>query len=198
MAMDNIRQLSITAYHEAGHAVAARSLAMPVESVEISTTPCPQGHADHVDGHTYVRVHDRDKFDIWRTAIMLLTGPMAEERHSGDVQAGGLDDVVDAVAAIEKHLLGLPHETDICMSLMVMSFREWIKKPPHTNLGPLTKTQRTEFNRIWRGAVRDAEMYISDDYWDQIERVAAALLEHRKLHQNDIDALRIRTRDPRR
>ena len=68
-----------TAYHEAGHAVVALSLQRPVERVSIEPNQIRLGHCKLSKG-----VHGPLKDSVETEILILLGGPGAEARHTGD------------------------------------------------------------------------------------------------------------------
>lgn len=80
---------AVTAYHEAGHAVAAVVLGLDVELATIVSTVEPWGH---LRGHVVVTVPGRRDLDYYvRRATMTWCGPLAEHRHLG----AGVEDIGD-------------------------------------------------------------------------------------------------------
>lgn len=68
-----------TAYHEAGHAVIALALHRPIERVSIEPNQVRLGHCTLRKG-----VHGPLKDSVEAEVLILLGGPGAEARHTGD------------------------------------------------------------------------------------------------------------------
>jgi hypothetical protein len=123
-------------------------------------------------------------------AINSLCGPMAEQKYLGGAELVNFNDIFDAVEHLENYVLGrdpLASFPNTGRVVRVRAFREWVKKPPPCH-GLANKKQRAEFRRLWEGSVGFAETIISQ-HWDAIKRVAAALLVHGTLRQDNIDEL---------
>jgi hypothetical protein len=115
---------------------------------------------------------------------------MAEQKYLGGAELTKLNDIFDAVEHLENYVLGRdPFAScpNTGVVVVVQTFREWVKKPPHYH-GLANNKQRAEFKRLWKASVGLAETIVSR-HWDAIERVAAALLIHGTLRQDAIDEL---------
>jgi ATP-dependent Zn protease len=87
-----------TAFHEAGHAVAALSVGLKVVSITIERTVRGGSNWQIFAGLTQVHL---DEADAQRTALVYLAGPAASKRYRDEYQPGMDEDFLAADRAID-------------------------------------------------------------------------------------------------
>jgi hypothetical protein len=177
------------AYHEAGHAVIARVLGIDVEYASLFPTDTDDATVAY-DCALYLA---RNKEIVGEIAAaendvkVMLAGALAQERHEplsegqrhkAIREGGGWHDDWNSAAWLVTHILYF---------LRRGGLSDLQKEPdPEGVLAALGTSDEfdTVFDRLWE----ETRVLVYDN-WAAIERVAAALLERRYLHEDDIDAL---------
>ena len=156
-----------TAYHEAGHAVAAVLLGIGVSSITIvpDVREMSSGMTEYRDT---LDTTDTDRVD--RYAVAFLAGPVAEARFTPEpIDWEAKDDYIDAVGCVagitDRMTLVWGDPTDL---------REAI--------------ERAGAEERMRGLVELAEGLV-EKHWTQVETVAHALLEANTLEGDEAERL---------
>jgi hypothetical protein len=172
---------TIKAYHEAGHAMAARALGIGVPYVTVfpvaddaSATAMAQSAAwlarDH-DLTAQIAAYEKD-------AKVNLAGPHAQHRYRPvknvkKAEARGWSgDIANAESAVVRIVL----------------LKAGVDPGDDPTTVTLTEQQLADCNAVL-GQLWDASAALVEDNWPAIERVAQALLVRRVLNQDDVDAL---------
>ena len=113
--------LARSAYHEAGHAVVALALGLPIKKVTIEPTETLRGSvsldlADDDAPEESLTPAQRVKLGIVELS-WALAGPLAEEIALGEADAGSRRDYRDADQAVER--------TDATMGTLPWQWRHW-------------------------------------------------------------------------
>jgi len=153
------RALLSVAYHEAGHAVAAFALGVPVQRATIVPGEESAGHIKHA------KIFPRSDSPEWdtsyrnrgraeRSVIIFLAGDIAERHHNPKRRRGDAGDrhaairLLDAFARSDDHL------------------QKWFK----------ALMQETD------------DIITSKRWWPKVEAVAQALVQHRKMSGKEVTA----------
>lgn len=181
----------ITAYHEGGHALAARLLpgSDPVHKVTI----IPRGRALGVtmqlpeeDRHGYSRTYLRNNL------VVLLGGRVAEELILDDITTGASNDIERVTKMARKMVCewGMS-ETIGTLSIgetgeEVFIGREWVQNKNYSE--ETARLVDAEVKRIVEEAHSRCRKLL-DDNSDTLHRIAAALLERETITSEDLDML---------
>ncbi len=180
---DQWRRLVGTSYHEAGHAVVARVLGIPVASLTIKpngTTrtlgsisyPSPDNKNPQTDRRLSVAAWRKRRRDARHDLLVSLAGPLAEWKKCGTSTGNGWD------LARASALLQFLHA----------ELRPNSARPD----GPPSGTDNTEmahgvhWDRAW---TESRALLARSGVWEWIEAVAEAALTYETLDGDQIDAL---------
>ncbi|RMH28720.1 MAG: ATP-dependent zinc metalloprotease FtsH [Planctomycetota bacterium] len=176
-----------TAYHEAGHAVLQESLedADPLHKVTI----IPRGET----GGASMSLPTKDRFTYgarWLKAMLRVAcgGRIAEQRKTGDVSSGASMDIAQVTKIARAMVLewgmserlGFVRYSDADGQERFVAEREYSEET--------ARVVDEEVRRIADEAYADAERLLNER-WDQVERVAQALLKHETLTADEVRAL---------
>lgn len=185
------QQRTISAYHEAGHAVLESILpdADPVEKVTI----VPRGHAL---GATF-SLPQRERYCYGRkyllaTMRVLCGGRIAEQRQIGDVSSGAEDDIKKLTEIADSMVRNWGMHDDIGFIRVASDAGE---ERLLVDRGYSEQTaQRIDdaVQRLVSEAYRDAKRLL-DENWDFVEAIATALLERETLTADELKRLMHRT-----
>ena len=168
------------AHHEAGHAVLARRLGVPVLRVVIGPVMFRSGGRFHPDADSFgeTAFGGDDLGPSPRTIILTMGGPMAEYRFRGREdwkvlnrrRLGGSDyELVDRLA------YRLAFESCECSRRM--------------GEGGFDIKSHSRCTSLFLEGIRHQAASLVDASWDRIEAVAAALLSRGELSGEDLDGL---------
>jgi len=174
----------IKAYHEAGHAVVARTLGVAVTYVTIfSTGPGNQGGAETHSAAWHARNADLPArlAAIGKDLKVSLAGPLAEYRHRPvkriNINTGQPYWWADDIARAKS-----------CAAQVVL-LKDGTISTVDTRTVDVNKAQLAEVNRLFRQSWHETEALV-ERHWPAIERTANALLSGRPLlDQDELDAL---------
>ncbi len=181
----------ITAYHEGGHALAARLLpgSDPVHKVTI----IPRGRALGVtmqlpeeDRHGYSRNYLRNNL------VVLLGGRVAEELILDDITTGASNDIERVTRMARKMVCEWGMSENVgTLSIgetgeEVFIGREWVQNKNYSE--ETAKLVDTEVKRIVEEAHSRCRKLLEDNA-DTLHRIAAALLERETITGEDLDLL---------
>ena len=191
----NAKELKITAFHEAGHAIVMRAIpgSDPVHQVTIM----PRGMAL---GFT-MQLPEEDRYNMSRTEMFndikhLLGGRVAESIVFGDITTGASNDLERATKLAHDMVtkygmsdaIGPINYSD---SDEVFLGRDFTSKQNYSE--ELASKIDQEVRRIIDKAYADAEQILKD-HRDELDRVAGALLEMETLDQDEFEAIYSNTR----
>lgn len=146
------RALESTAYHEAGHAVAAIESRRAILLLTIVPTDESHGHMLKTKTPDWVRpdINEDRRTTAWleREILLGLAGPAAEARFTGRRNHVGASSDYKSVVNLASHLYGFGKVLQTYVDYMVARAEAFVAAPLH---------------------------------WVQIEYLAAALMEHRTL-----------------
>lgn len=181
----------IVAYHEAGHALLAKLLpgADPLRKVTIT----PRGHA--LGATEQMPQEDRHNFSrtylLNRMAVM-LGGRVAEKLMCQDITSGAANDLKQATQLARRMVCQL----GMSDRLGPVTFRQGEEHPflgrELTEPKDFSEQTAREIDEEIRRLVREMEKRATDtlkEYQETLERIAAALLEHETLDEQEVDAL---------
>ena len=176
-----------TAYHEAGHAVLQETLedADPLHKVTI----IPRGET----GGASMTLPVKERFTYgsrWLGAMLRVAcgGRIAEKRQTGDVSSGASMDIAQVTKIARAMVLewgmserlGFIRYTDSDGQERIVAERDYSDET--------ARLIDEEVRRIADEAYADAERILSE-HWDQVDRVAQALLKHETLTAEEVRAL---------
>jgi len=169
----------LKAYHEAGHAVVARLLEIPVNRVTISPTDDTNQAIAEAHSAAYLARNEDAAGQIVgleKDAKACLAGPYAQH-HYRPAQGQTVDDFPEEWAS------------DIANAQSLVATSWMIRQGTSLDRGAsLSDGQAAEVQRLWRPLAAEAEALVAKN-WRAIERVAKALITHRELTGDDIDDL---------
>jgi cell division protease FtsH len=181
------QQRTISAYHEAGHALVESLLedADPVEKVTI----IPRGRAL---GATFA-LPERERYSYGRkylaaTMRVLCGGRIAEQRKIGDVSSGAEDDIKKLTDLADRMVRTWGMSDEIGFVRFATDAGE---ERLLIDRGYSEQTARQvdqEIKRLVSEAYQDAKQMI-DQHWETVEAIADALLEHETLTATEINRL---------
>jgi hypothetical protein len=155
-----------TAYHEAGHAVIARTLGIPVK---LATIKPGEGYAGRV--LTKVSNYETQTRALWmREALMSFAGAIAE----GEMGGIGSKDAWRTTRGEGGDLTSVRHAVHKFIGEPLKDGRVLIYKPDYRAMRPKLKRQAQQLVR---------------KHWPAIERVAKALIEHETLSGTEVDKI---------
>lgn len=169
----------LKAYHEAGHAVVARLLEIPVNRVTVFPTDDANQAIAEAHSAAYLSRNEDAAGQIIgleKDAKVCLAGPYAQH-HYRPAQGQTVDD--------------FPEEwvSDIANAQSLVATSWMIRQGISLDRGAsLSDGQAAEAQRLWRPLAAEAEALVAEN-WRAIERVAKALITHRELTGDDIDDL---------
>lgn len=181
----------IVAYHEAGHALLAKLLpgADPLRKVTIT----PRGHAL---GATE-QMPEEDRYNLSRTYLLnrmavMLGGRVAERLMCNDITSGAANDLKQATQLARRMVCQL----GMSEKLGPVTFRQGEEHPflgrELTEPKDFSEQTAREIDEEIRRLVQEMEKRATDTlehHQDMLEKLAAALLEHETLDDQDVDAL---------
>jgi cell division protease FtsH len=181
------QQRTISAYHEAGHALLQSLLedADPIEKVTI----IPRGRAM---GATF-SMPEKDRYGFGRryllaTMRVLCGGRIAEQRKTDDVSTGAADDI-KKISELARQMV-----REWGMSEQVGFIRFGAEDGQERLIVDKGYSEQTavsideEIRRLVNEAFRDAERMVQKN-WHAVEAIAEALLEHETLTADEIEKL---------
>lgn len=181
------QQRTISAYHEAGHAVLESLLedADPVEKVTI----IPRGRSL---GATFA-LPERERYSYGRkyllaTMRVLCGGRVAELRKTGDVCSGAEDDIKKLTELADRMVRMWGMSDDIGFVRVATDAAEERLLVDRGYSEQTAKEIDEAIRTLVNHAYRDAEQMI-EEHWETVEAVARALLERETLTANEIKQL---------
>jgi len=182
---------SITAFHEAGHAFATKSI--PEVDPFYKATIIPQGMAL---GAT-MQIPEQDRYHIKRKLALgqitvLCAGRVAEALFCDDISAGAQSDIKQATEMARRMVcewgmsekLGLVNYTEGEEHLFLG--RELTRAKPHSEA--MAQEIDHEIRGIIDSCYERAEGLIGENR-DKVEKIALALLKYESLDSNDLDTI---------
>ena len=172
----------VVAFHEAGHAVIARALWIHVNRVTIRPNEFSDGHVAHEASwpdrqyETAEDAEEREEGWRWRMEIaedrakLALAGPFAEWKFRQIVSREYFADFRDLFDVAEY--LQIASGFDPLSEILVLGKR----------------LRHARASRLWEQLQADTTELV-ELHWPSIERVAAALLIHKTLGPEQLDAL---------
>ena len=176
-----------TAYHEAGHAVLQEVLedTDPLHKVTI----IPRGET----GGASMTLPTKDRFTYgarWLRSMLRVAcgGRIAEKRQTGDISSGASMDISQVTKIARAMILewgmsdrlGFVRYADADGQERIVPEREYSEAT--------ARLIDDEVRRIADEAYADAERVL-DEHWDEVERVAGALLKYETLTADEVRAL---------
>ncbi len=184
------RDKRITAYHEAGHAVAAYHLP-EVDKVHMVTT-IPRGHAG---GFTMVRPTNDDQFrtknQIYQGIVWAMGGRVAEALVFDDITTGASGDIQDATQTAKNMITRWGFSEKLGPVKYAGSDEVFIGRDyGHTQeISDATAAAiDSEVKEIINRAYADCEKIISE-HKDQLDELSEYLIEYEKINGDDFEKL---------
>jgi hypothetical protein len=169
------------AHHEAGHAVIARILDVGVTRATIVASDSGKGSADVVARHAFPITAGKDTMTritaLETDAKVCFGGPEAQNRYR-PLTDGQTRRAWESLWADDCEEIW----TRIGMAIKLKHGEE------PTGRFELDAAEVAEGNVLFERLLRETEILV-EQYWPAIQRVATALLNHRSLTQDEIDAL---------
>jgi hypothetical protein len=151
-------QLALTAYHEAGHAVAAFERGVPVHHASIIPTEGTKGHIRHAT--TFRRSESpewdtspRNRIKAERAVIIAFAGGIAQRHRFPRSHVGDERDLANAVDVIEYFARSEEH-----LALWLRTLRQEAK-----------------------------DLITGEQWWPVVEALAAKLMEQRQMRRAEIE-----------
>ena len=96
--------MAATAVHESGHAAGARLYGFNPDAVTIRADQAPS-FGERCKGYCQTRLPGSSSpIDLWRNAVIIAMGPVAEFKFLGEVEPGGhMREVVEELLNFSKH-----------------------------------------------------------------------------------------------
>jgi hypothetical protein len=172
------RMTKETAYHEAGHAVVARVLNIPVDLATIHPDEFSNGHVAHGASWPDNETAAEDREEEWlrrmetaeNSAKLALAGPLAHMKYRPTLNGEHFADYGDLLDVHEYLRLASGFTFEVLVP------------------GKPLQQDNREASRLWERLQADTADLV-ESYWPSIGRVAEALLIHGELGQEQIDAL---------
>ena len=184
------RDRRITAYHEAGHAVAAYHLS-EVDKVHLVTT-IPRGHAG---GFTMVRPTTDDRFTtktkMYQQLVWSMGGRVAESLVFDDITTGASGDIQDATQTAKDMVTRYGFSDKLGCVLYAGSQEVFLGRDyGHANQFADTTASLIdeEVKSLIDKAYAECEKILTD-YRDQLNELAEYLIENEKIDGDDFDSL---------
>jgi cell division protease FtsH len=170
-----------TAYHEAGHAIVGMLTpgADPVRKVSI----IPRGIALGVT----LSAPDADRFSYDRSYLLgkikvALGGRVAEELVYGEITTGAQNDIKQATE-LARNMVGLWGMSDVIGPVTVITDDGQLPLPGASDISPQTQQLVDEEVRHLIEEQHERVTQLMSAHRDQLDALAAALLEHETLDQ---------------
>jgi cell division protease FtsH len=177
----------LAAYHEAGHAVL--QMLLPEGDPLHKVTIIPRGDAG---GATFSRPEkDRMGYGLkWLGATMrvLCGGRIAEQRAMNDISTGASMDIAQVTSLARAMILEWGMSEKLGFVRYAGADTREMQLPDKEYSDETARVIDEEVRRIVDEAYRDASRLI-EQHWEQVARVAEALLRHETLSRDDVDRL---------
>ena len=187
----NEKDKRITAYHEAGHAVATYHLATQDAVREVSIIP--RGMAA---GYT-LHVPKEDKMHLSRNTmldniVVLLGGRVAEKIVFDDITTGASNDIERASETARSMVTKYGMSDEIGPIAFGTGHNEVFLGRDYSNVRNYSETVAAKIDDVVGNIISDAYKRcdaLLRDHYDQLERVAEYLVVHEKINEADFVAL---------
>ncbi|MBR4224915.1 MAG: ATP-dependent zinc metalloprotease FtsH, partial [Oscillospiraceae bacterium] len=184
------RDREITAYHEAGHAVAAYHLS-EVDKVHMVTT-IPRGHAG---GFTMVRPTTDDRFTtrnkMYQQLVWSMGGRVAESMVFDDITTGASGDIQDATRTAKDMVTRYGFSDKLGPVLYAGSQEVFLGRDyGHTNqfADSTASLIDEEVKKLIDKAYAECEKILTD-YRHQLDELAGYLIENEKIDGDNFELL---------
>ena len=181
----------ITAYHEAGHAVATYHLATQDAVREVSIIPrgMAAGYSLHVPKEDKMHLSRNTMLD---NIVVLLGGRVAEKIVFDDITTGASNDIERASETARSMVTKYGMSDEIGPIAFGTGHNEVFLGRDYSNVRNYSETVAAKIDDVVGNIISDAykrcETLLRDHY-DQLERVAEYLIVHEKINEADFVAL---------
>ncbi len=187
----NEKDKKITAYHEAGHAVATYYLETQDVVREVSIVPrgMAAGYTLHMPQEDKMHLTKKTMLD---NIVVLLGGRVAESMVFDDITTGASNDIERASETARSMVTKYGMSDELGPIAFGTGHDEVFLGRDYSNVRNYSETVASKIDEIVREIITDSYDRCHDilkDHYDQLEKVAEYLIKHEKIGEKDFAAL---------